>query len=399
VIKLANGYNIGIAKRNIKGSVSVAKAKVVVEEEKPASATDAKLPLISLLHTGGTIASKVDYDTGAVIARFTPEDILELFPELKTIANINSRLISNMLSENMRFAHYNLIARAVEEEIKKGAKGIIVTHGTDTLHYTAAALSFILENLSVPVVIVGSQRSSDRPSSDSPANLLSAAVFITHCNAGGVFVCMHENMNDDKCLIIEGVNARKMHSSRRDAFRPINKGLVARIDYANKKIEWLKDLKKPEAKLELKFFNENIRIGFVKSHPSMYSDELENYKNYDGLVIEGTGLGHMGISEVDLHTKENKEIGMVLKELAEKMPVVMSSQTVYGRIDMNVYSTGREQLEMGIMGNYTDMTPETAFIKLAWLISNYKQDQVRELFDINIRGEISDRSEKETFLV
>jgi glutamyl-tRNA(Gln) amidotransferase subunit D len=400
VLKLGSGYNVGIAKRNIKDKKSLGAPKHEAGEEKHSKESqNDKLPLISLLHTGGTIASKVDYNTGAVIAKFTPEDILALFPELKNLANINSRLISNMLSENMRFSHYNLIAKAVEHEAKEGAKGIIVTHGTDTLHYTAAALSFILENVSIPVVLVGSQRSSDRPSSDSASNLLSAAVFITHCKAGGVFVCMHENTSDESCLIIEGVNVRKMHSSRRDAFRPINKGLVAKVDYSSKKIEWVKDLKKSKEDSKLRLFNENIKVGLVKSIPNMFADALESYKDYDGLVIEGTGLGHMGFSEVDEHTKENAEIGKSLKHLAGKMPVVMTSQTIYGRIDMNVYSTGREQLGMGIIGNYADMTPETAYIKLAWLLSNYKKEEIKALFEKDLRREISERSEKESFLI
>ncbi|KYK27329.1 hypothetical protein AYK26_03665, partial [Euryarchaeota archaeon SM23-78] len=398
VLKLSNGYNIGVAKRNIKSKKGVGKVKPAKEEakkEKP----NAKLPLVSLLHTGGTIASKVDYSTGAVIAKFTPEDIIELFPELKSMVNIHSKLISNMMSENMRFSHYNLIANAIVGEIKKGVKGVIITHGTDTLHYTAAALSFILENLSIPVILVGSQRSSDRPSSDSAVNLISAAMFIASAKTGGIFVCMHENPDDDTCLIIEGVNARKMHTSRRDAFRPINKGLVARINYNNKKVEWLKDLKKSEGKLNLKLFNEKIKIGLVKSYPNMFANELECFKHFDGLVIEGTGLGHLGFIETDKFTKENKRIGKVLEQLAKKMLVVMTSQTLYGRIDMNVYTPGKKLLEMGVLGNYTDMTPETAYIKLAWLLSNYKKEEAKKLFGKDLRGEISDRSEKEFFLV
>ncbi|MBW2991425.1 Glu-tRNA(Gln) amidotransferase subunit GatD [Candidatus Woesearchaeota archaeon] len=400
VIKLSNGYNIGVAKRNIKSKKSVGKVKKEKDEgkaktEKP----NAKLPTISILHTGGTIASKVDYATGAVTARFTPESIIELFPELKNMVNINSNLISNMMSENMRFSHYNIMAKAVQEEVKKGAKGVIITQGTDTLHYTAAALSFVLENISIPVILVGSQRSSDRPSSDSAVNLISAGIYITNAKAGGVFVCMHDNMDDDKCIIIEGVNARKMHTSRRDAFRPINKGLVARVDYKKKKLEWLKDLKKNEGKLNVKYFNEKIKVGLVKSYPNMFANELECFKHFDGLIIEGTGLGHLGFIESDKFTKENKKIGKVLEHLAKKMPVAMTSQTLYGRIDMNVYTPGKKLLEMGVLGNYTDMTSETAYIKLAWLLSNYKKDQVKELFGKNLRGEISDRSEKEQFLV
>ena len=401
VVKLSNGYNIGIAKRNIKGKKSLG---MVRREEntmkKLKEHTRGKaLPLISILHTGGTIASKVDYSTGAVIARFTPEDIIGLFPELRSMASIRSRLISNMLSENMRFSHYNLLGRAVEEEVRRGVRGVIITHGTDTLHYSAAALSFMLENIPVPVVLVGSQRSSDRPSTDSAVNLISAVIFVLNARAGGVFVCMHESMNDSSCLVVEGVNARKMHTSRRDAFRPINKGLVARVDYENKRVEWLKDLEKSRGEFNIKLFKESIRVGLLKAHPNLLMSELECFKHFDGLIIEGTGLGHIGISETDKLTKENKRIGELLAGLARRIPVVMTSQTIYGRINMNVYSTGRDLLRMGVLGNYTDMTSETAFIKLAWLLSNYKKEEVRELFERNLRGEISDRTEKEYFLV
>jgi len=400
VIKLSNGYNIGIAKRNIKEQKSLSKAKESQAAEHHAERKNSKLPTIALLHTGGTIASKVDYETGAVIAKFTPEEIMGLFPELREIANIDSKLIANLMSENIRFHEYNLIGKAIEEEIVKGAKGIIVTHGTDTLHYTAAALSFMLENLDIPIVLVGSQRSSDRPSSDSAVNLISAALFITSAKMPGVFVCMHEGMDDEKCLIIEGVNARKMHTSRRDAFKAINKGLVARIDYNHKKIDIIRVKKESEEKLKLSLFDEKIKVGVIKSHPNMHSDELKCYEHFDGLVIEGTGLGHIGITDSDEHSKENSSVKAELAKLAKKMPIAMTSQTIYGRVNMNVYSTGREELEMGIMGNYCDMTPETAFIKLAWLLSNHKKGGMKEikaLFENNLCGEISERSEKKEF--
>jgi glutamyl-tRNA(Gln) amidotransferase subunit D len=336
-----------------------------------------------------------------VLAKFTPEDIIELFPELKEIAAVHSTLIANMLSENMRFHQYNIIAEAIKEEAGKGVKGIIVTHGTDTLHYTAATLSFMLENIQIPVVLVGSQRSSDRPSSDAAVNLISAALFITHSKMPGVFICMHESMNDDKCIIIEGVNARKMHTSRRDAFKAINKGLIAKIDYNNKSIEMIRatvNNNNEKNKLEVKAFNDKIKVGMIKARPGMHAEELKCYENYDGLIIEGTGLGHIGIEDADNHSHENEKIRKELEALAKKIPVAMTSQTIYGRINMNVYSTGRELKEMGIIGNYCDMTPETAYIKLAWLLSNYKnKEEIKELFEKNLRGEISERSEKEEF--
>jgi len=397
VVKLESGYNVGIAKRNIESIKSLGKKKASMK--KPIAAkVNKKLPKVTILHTGGTIASKVDYNTGAVIAKFKPEELLEMFPDLSKLANISSRLVRNIQSEMMRFVHYNILAKEIDKEIKKGAKGIIITHGTDTLHYTAAALSFILENIDVPVVVVGSQRSSDRPSSDATINLISAVTFITQAKLSGVFVCLHENLNDDKCLIHHGCKARKMHTSRRDAFRSINASPVARVDYKNKKVQLLnKDLlSKSEGKLKLKLFKENLKVGILKTRTQMFAEEYSVYKSFDGLVVEGTGLGHLPNEKIDEFTKENEKIFGVVKTLSGKMPVVMTSQCISGRVNMNVYTPQRELLEIGVIPG-EDMTPETAFIKLAWLLSNYKKEEVKKLISKNLRGEISERTEKNNF--
>jgi glutamyl-tRNA(Gln) amidotransferase subunit D len=403
VLKLSNGYNIGIAKRNIKEQKSLGHVKAGKEEDKKekAASANSKLPNISILHTGGTIASKVDYFTGAVIAQFTESEILSLFPEIKSMANIQSKLIRNMQSEMIRFAHYNLLAKAIDEEAKKGVDGIILTHGTDTLHYTSAALSFALEGVGIPVILVGSQRSSDRGSSDSALNLLAATHFITHSEFSGVAICMHENNNDDTCLILPPCKTRKMHSSRRDAFRPINTNPIARIGVEKKKIDFISDYEKKDKKkkITLKLFNEKLKIGLVKPHVQMFASEIHAYKDFDGLVIELLGIGHVPSMKVDEYTEENEHVLKAIAELARKIPVVAAPQTIYGRINMNVYTPGRQLLEAGVIGNYTDMTPETAFIKLAWLLSHHKKEEIKELFEKNLRGEISERSEKETFLI
>lgn len=404
VLKLGNGYNIGIAHRNIKDkkSLGIGKSEKGEQKDKKEKETaNSKLPTIAILHTGGTIASKVDYSTGAVIAQFTEEEILGLFPELKSMANIHSRLIRNMQSEMIRFSHYNLLAKAVEEEAKKGVDGIILTHGTDTLHYTSAALAFALEGIGIPVILVGSQRSSDRGSSDSALNLLAAAHFISHSEFSGVAICMHENNNDDSCLILPPCKTRKMHSSRRDAFRPINANPIARISVEKKKIDFISNYEKKDKKkkITLRLFDEKLKIGLVKPHVQMFASEILAFKDFDGLVIELLGIGHLPSMKVDEFTQENEHILKAVIELAKKMPVVVAPQTIYGRINMNVYTPGRQLLDAGVIGNYSDMTPETAFIKLAWLLSHHKKDDIKELFEKNIRGEISDRSEKENFLI
>ncbi|MFH1073395.1 MAG: Glu-tRNA(Gln) amidotransferase subunit GatD [Nanoarchaeota archaeon] len=398
ILKLSSGYNIVLDKRKVSQIELIAK-KASREKKQPAPVSqDRKLKKISILHTGGTIASKVDYTTGAVVALFKPEELLDLFPELDKMANISSRLVSNIFSENMRFTHYNIIAKAIAEEVKKGAEGIIITHGTDTLHYTSAALAFICENLSVPVIVVGSQRSSDRGSSDAGMNLCCAISFAAQTGFAGVGICMHENATDENCIILSGVNARKMHSSRRDAFRQINTNPLARVNSKTKKIEYLRNYPaaKPKGEFILRLFDEKLKIGLLKAYPNMFASAFHCFKDFDALVIEGTGLGHVPIIE-DEHSPEPKRIAEALKELAKKMPVIMCTQTIYGRVNMNVYSTGRIQQDFGVIGNGLSMTSETAFIKIAWLLSHHDKEEAKELLSQNLRGEIVERTEEEAF--
>ena len=400
ILKLESGYNIGIDKKNVR-AIKLVKSPVEKKQKSAEIKTNKKLPTISILHTGGTIASKVDYKTGAVSAKFSPSEIIGMFPELKKIANIKSRKIASMQSEMMRFVHYNLMAKEIEKEIKSGTDGIIITHGTDTMHYTSAALSFILDDLPVPVILVGSQRSSDRGSSDAGLNLISACYFIANSDFADVAICMHENMSDESCLILPALKTRKMHTSRRDAFRAINAIPVARVNFNEKNISFLNKNynKKDKRKLRLKLINEKIKIGLIKTHTNMFSEEFLAYKNFDGLVIEGTGLGHLPNEETDEYTKENKKIFNLLKDMIKKgLIVVMSSQAIYGRLQMNVYTPMRELQEIGVLGHLSDMTPETTFVKLAWLLSNYKKEEVKQLITKNLRGEISERVEDKTFL-
>ena len=226
VLKLKSGYNIGIEISKIESMELLSSKKNDGVVSKIAQNT--KLKKILILHTGGTLASKVSYSSGGVVSRFSPEEILNMVPELANIANIETRLVRNMFSEDMNFNHYNLIAKEVEIEIaKQNVSGIIITHGTDTLHYTSAALSFMLQGLSIPVILVGAQRSSDRGSSDAFLNLICAAQFIVNSSFTGIGICMHKSSSDEACVILPGLNARKMHTSRRDAFKNVNTGVIA----------------------------------------------------------------------------------------------------------------------------------------------------------------------------
>lgn len=396
VLKLDTGYNMGIDKKRVR-EIQVVKDYKPKKAELPPETQKKGLQTIAILHTGGTIASKVDYETGGVVAKFEPNELLSMFPELKDIANIKSRLVRQMFSEDIRFAHYNILAKEIEKEVKDGADGIIITHGTDTLHYTAAALSFMLNNLGVPVILVGAQRSSDRGSTDAALNLLSAAFFIVASkDFAEVGICMHESVNDDWCIILPGTKSRKMHSSRRDAFEAINVAPWARVNIKEKKVDLLRTgyRKRAKTSISVRPFKEDLKIGLLKVHTNMYAKEFEAYKGFDGLIIEGTGLGHLPLNELDEFTKEHTTIANTIKQLTQSTVVAITTQTIFGGVDINVYSTGRKMQELGIIGNSTDMTPETAFIKLAWLLSNAPKDKIKELYGTNLVGELSARLEK-----
>ncbi|MCD6477791.1 MAG: Glu-tRNA(Gln) amidotransferase subunit GatD [Candidatus Aenigmarchaeota archaeon] len=385
VIKLENGYNIGLRYSDNVEIELISKHKKVGKKELKPIKYDKNKPRISILSMGGTIASRVDYRTGGVVPRFTAEELIEDVPELREIANIYGRQVESILSENMEFKDYKKLIREVKKEIENGVDGIIITHGTDTLHYTAAALSFALENLPIPVILVGAQRSSDRASSDGPMNLICATQFIAKSDFGEIGVCMHATESDDYCFIHPACKIRKMHTSRRDAFRTINSKPWAKV-YPDGRIEFLKeDYVRRDAKRKLVVKDKfEEKTALVKVHPSISPKIIDVLvkEKYRGLVIEGTGLGHAPSGIKDS-----------LKRFLKSGIVVMTSQCLDGRINMNVYSTGRELQEIGVIPG-EDMLPEVAYIKLSWLLGNYKDKrEIKRLIKTNLRGEISERSE------
>ncbi|MFA5303022.1 MAG: Glu-tRNA(Gln) amidotransferase subunit GatD [Candidatus Nanoarchaeia archaeon] len=392
ILKLDNGYNIGINIKNIDEIKLIKKASMLKEEKSKKIAL--KKGFISILHTGGTIASKVDYRTGGVVSRFNPDELLGMFPGLIKYGPINSLFMGNMFSDDMRFAHYKKMAEFVKSEIALGSKGVIITHGTDTMAYTSAALSFILNNVPVPVLLVGAQRSSDRPSSDAEMNIVCAAKFIRNTDYCGVAICMHNSSSDDACSIIRGVNARKLHSSKRDAFKQINDELIAIVEYLGDDITFFSEYtNKKELKANFEVLPKmEEKVAIVKIHTNMFAEHFAFFreKNYKGLIIEGTGLGHCPISEIDKPTKEHTLIRQEIELLINSgCTVVMCSQTINGRVNMNVYSPGRDLINYGVISCET-MTAETAFVKLAWLLANHPKE-VDKLMITNLKGEIKKR--------
>ncbi|WP_406670004.1 Glu-tRNA(Gln) amidotransferase subunit GatD [Methanolobus sp. ZRKC4] len=387
VIKMNSGYNAGIDPRG--ATVSVIQLKEDMEVSvKPAQKTEietkgkSKLPKVSILSTGGTIASKIDYRTGAVTAQFSANDILQAIPELTEIADFSGKAIYNILSENMKAEYWQELARAIVKEIEDGAQGIIVAHGTDTMMYSAAALSFMIKT-PVPIVFVGSQRSADRPSSDNAMNAICAAK-VAVSDIAEVTVVMHSDESDDRCDIHRGTKVRKLHTSRRDAFRSVNSAPIGYVDYGTLEINTSLDYVKRGSR-ELKISDSlETRCAIVKFTPGASPDILAYYidAGYRGLVIEGTGLGHVStdwIPQVERATKAG-------------IPVVMTSQCLNGRVCDRVYDTGRDILRAGAIEG-ENMMPEVALAKMMWALGQSDSyDTAMDMLKDNIRSEINERS-------
>lgn len=381
VIKMTNGYNVGISKEKIKKIEIIEKGEQPKYELPPLKISkDPNLKNISILSTGGTVASRVDYKTGAVHPAFTADDLIRAVPELLEVANIKGKAILNILSENMTPKYWKMIAKEIKKEIENGADGIVIAHGTDTMHYTAAALSFMID-AEVPIIMVGAQRSSDRPSSDSALNLISAVKAATE-PIKGVYVVMHGEMNDSFCYLHEGLKVRKLHSSRRDAFKSVNTIPVAKIDPFTKEIEYLREPKKQKNGKNVSI-NTNLeeKVALIKIYPGIDKEIFKFYvdKGYKGIVIEGTGLGHTPETIFDgiKYAVENDVL------------VAMTTQTINGRVNMNVYSNGRELQKLGVIG-CEDMLPEVALVKMIYLLGNYDLEEAKKLICKNLVGEIKE---------
>ncbi|MFP4019401.1 MAG: Glu-tRNA(Gln) amidotransferase subunit GatD, partial [Bacteroidales bacterium] len=359
VLKIPTGYNIGIDVDTIKDMQETGFEKAnyqIPEQEFPYSDS---LPNVKLFGTGGTIASRLDYRTGAVIPAFSPGELYGAVPELADICNLTTEKVFAVFSENMGPEQYIQLAKAIGEEIKNGIDGIMIGHGTDTLHHTAAALTFMIQNPPVPIVLVGSQRSSDRPSSDAALNLIHTAYTAGHSDIAEVMVCMFGPTSDEYGFLHRGTRVRKMHSSYRSTFRTIGDVPLATVQRGKiKPIKQKYNQRRKDKKVNiLPYFDERVTI--VYYYPNMQPDIIDALvdNGYKGIVIAGTGLGHV-----------NKPVYPALKRAVEKgVHVYMTVQTLWGYVHMFVYDTGRDLMDLGVIPA-ENMLPEVAYIKLGWAL-------------------------------
>jgi len=407
VIKLDNGYNVGIRFKNAGIEKSKTKEPVIVQKENDFEIGktrkellnlkfNPKNPPISIVSVGGTIASRVDYKTGGVKALEDPREFLHNVPEMGKIVNFKSiEKPFTKMSEDMNHEDWIEIANVVAKRLNSGDKGVIVTHGTDFLHMTSAALSFFLRDLSKPVVLVGAQRSGDRGSSDAGMNLICAS----HAAIGEIAevgICMHGRINDDYCFFNRGTKVRKMDSQRRDAFRPINEYPLAQIwpDGKTKIKNWKHKKRDDNIKVtvDAKF---EPKVAILKAYPGSDPSVIDYYvsKGYKGFVIEVSGLGHVPSNG------KGEWISTIKKHTERGIPFITTPQTIYGRINPNVYSNLRVLYKDtgAIPGG--DMLTETAYVKLGWVLGHTKDiDKAREMVLTNYAGEITDRTLVGTFL-
>jgi len=376
VLKLGSGYNVGINIDEIQ-KIQVVSSPEVKPKQSEKRKESPTLPKILLLSTGGTIASKVDYRTGAVTPALSASDINEAVPELGKIANIDAEVLFSEYSENLQPDHWTKIAEKLDSLANSDYKGILIAHGTDTMHYTSSFLSFALAGFPIPVALVGSQRSSDRASSDAAINLIAASQFLVESNTKGIFLVMHHNDNDQTVACHAGTRVRKNHTSKRGAFETmggdpafiIAEGIIKK----NIQDEFFKDAKyNPRIKIDTK-------VALVKYHPGYDPKLIENLiqTGCKAIIFEGTGLGHVGRTMYDV-VKKAKENDLFLG---------MTSQCIDGSVRMTVYESGRDLLELGIIP-LENKTPETSLVKAMWASGNSKNaDEMKLLMLENIASE------------
>ncbi len=382
-LKLLNGYNIGVRSDTI---VTIE----LVEEHAPPKfvpqqmiTPSAGLPRSVIISTGGTIASRVDYRTGGVRPALTASDLLSVVPELACVSQVSAEVLFSIYSENMITSCWEKLTEKVHDYVMQGYEGIVITHGTDTLGYTAAALSFTLHKVPIPIVLVGSQRSSDRPSSDAAQNLVAAINIALKAPFSGVYVSMHKWVSDKKIAVHVGTKVRKLHTSRRDAFRSVNTSQAAIFE--DGKLTVLRDdLPKRAIPSDFQVFPKfEDKVALIKFYPNFDPEIIEHLydKGYKGAVIEGSGLGHVNSPTVH-----------VLKRLIKDGFIAcMTSQCINGRVRLTVYDTGRDLLEAGVVP-LEDMLPETAFVKLAWCLGNFEgKEGIIKALNENVAREYNPR--------
>ena len=324
---------------------------------------------ILLLTTGGTIASRPGED-GLQPGR--SDVIAGRLNHFRNYYNITVQDAMCLDSSNIRPEEWQQIARLIFEN-RAAFDGIVVSHGTDTMAYTASAVTFMLENIDIPVVFTGSQLPLDDPFSDGADNLRTAFAMAASGNPG-VFVAF-----DRKVML--GCRAVKVRASDFAAFESVNARYAATVSHRGLVVN-PKMLTAPQGVPALKEqISKNVFL--LKLTPGLSPEIFDALLSmgYKGIVVEAFGLGGFNVL--------GRGIAGIQRAVEAGISVVVTTQCLYNSADLQVYQVGNRLLELGVIQG-RDMTSEAAMTKLMWAIGQGMDPQkIRELFGKNLAGEIT----------
>ncbi len=332
---------------------------------------------VCLITTGGTISSVYDSETRALRPGLSVEELIERLPKGMGNIEVIQRELYQLDSANAQPHHWQTLASTIKEvsEEIQDLTGIVVTHGTDTMTYSAAAVSFMVQDFGKPIVFTGSQIPATVPWSDGPRNLLDAIRVAAFGDLG------------ETCIVFNGevhraTRAKKVRANSYDAFDSMDPspiGLLARdiVLYEGRKKRDHTCIPRFDTRLD-------DRVFLLKVFPGMPPQTLARIVDmgFHGIIVEGYGSGN-------IPTNENALTGGILQAIDQGCFVVVSSQCAFGQADLSIYEVGRAAMEVGAMSAH-DMTSEAALVKLAWVLGHTKEsDRVKEMMGISYIGEMS----------
>lgn len=327
---------------------------------------------ILLIATGGTIACKRS-DAG-LKPLISSEELLSYVPSAKEFCKTDALQLFNLDSTNVQPKHWLAIAEAIEKRYND-YDGFVICHGTDTMAYTAAALSYLIQNSHKPIVITGAQKPIDMEITDAKTNLSDSLRFASCDRSHGVVIVF-----DGK--VIAGTRGKKERTKSYDAFSSINFPYIATIQ-ENQILFYLDD--KEQAKGSVRFSHSlNSRVGLLKLIPSMDATVLEYMAgHYDAVIIESFGVGGLPSYETGDYYP------VIEKWISLGKVVVMTTQVTNEGSNMSVYEVGRNiKNAFGLLESY-DMTLEATVTKLMWILGQTKdREKVREMFYRTVNRDI-----------
>ena len=320
---------------------------------------------ILLIATGGTIASK--YTESGLSPQITAEELLSYVPAAAEFCTIDTVQPFSLDSTNISSRHWIKLAALIEEKYEF-YDGFVICHGTDTMAYTAAALSYLIQNNRRPIVITGAQKPIDLAITDAKSNLLDSLRFASHDRAHGVSIVFGGH-------VIAGTRAKKEFSKSYNAFSSINYPDIASI-HDNRIIFYIDDKDQYSGCLTF-YHNMNENIFLLKLIPGINSSILDHlYSFYDGLIIESFGVGGLP----DYH-QDNSFLDGLEKWISGGKLVVMATQVTHEGSDMSVYEVGKIIKERFPVLESYDMTLEASVTKMMWVLGQTEDfEERRRLF-------------------